>query len=89
MPIRDTSLVVIRRLLLLPGQLHVIPRLSILGGLNEGIRSRDDSWRNQAILLKTATGSESSVRVVCVSLAGAAPELPLFFNACKAQLLDC
>ena len=36
MPIRDTSLVVIRRLLLLPGRLHVIPRLSILGGLNEG-----------------------------------------------------
>jgi hypothetical protein len=39
--------------------------------------------------LKTAIGSESTVRVVCASLAGAAPELLLFFSPCKAQLLDC
>ncbi len=37
-------------------------------------------------LPKTAIGT---VRVVCASLAGAAPELLLFFSACKAQLLDC
>ena len=43
----------------------------------------------QAITLKTAIGGESTVRVVCASLAGAAPELLLFFSTCKAQLLDC
>ena len=45
--------------------------------------------QDQAITLKTAIGSESTVRVVCASLAGAAPELLLLFSACKAQLLDC
>ena len=44
---------------------------------------------DQAMTLKTAIGSESTVRLVCASLAGAAPELLLFFSACKAQLLDC
>jgi hypothetical protein len=39
--------------------------------------------------LKPAIGGESTVRVVCASLAGAAPELLLFFSTCKAQLLDC
>ena len=38
---------------------------------------------------QTAIGGESTVRVVCAFLAGAAPELLLFFSACKAQLLDC
>src|SRR5579864_3625490 len=42
-----------------------------------------------AITLNTAISGESTVRVVCVPLTGAAPELLLFFNACKAQLLDC
>jgi hypothetical protein len=42
----------------------------------------------EAITLKTATSRESTVRVVCVSLAGAAPELLLFFDTCEAQLLD-
>ena len=40
------------------------------------------------ITLKTAIGSESTVGVVCASLAGAAPELLLFFGAGMAQLLD-
>jgi hypothetical protein len=38
---------------------------------------------------KAYNGSESIVRVVCASLSSAAPELLLFFSACKAQLLDC
>lgn len=42
-----------------------------------------------AVTLKTATGGKKTVRVVCVSLAGAAPELLLFSNASKVQLLDC
>jgi hypothetical protein len=46
-------------------------------------------YRNQATTLKAAIGSESAVRIVCASLAGAAPELLLFLSACKAQLLDC
>jgi hypothetical protein len=40
-------------------------------------------------LLKTTMDRESIVRAVWLSLAGAAPELLLFFNACTAQLLDC
>jgi hypothetical protein len=44
-------------------------------------------WRNQALILITTTGSESTVRVACVSLA-VSPELLLFLGACKAQLLD-
>ena len=42
-----------------------------------------------AITLNTAISGESTVSVVCVSLTGAAPELLLFFSACKTQLLDC
>jgi hypothetical protein len=53
------------------------------------IEVRNGSFRKQAITLKTAIGGESTVRVVCASLAGAAPELLLFFSTCKAQLLDC
>ena len=38
---------------------------------------------------KTPIGSGSTICVMCASLAGAAPELLLFFSASKAQLLDC
>ena len=56
-----------------------------------GSTDRRDPYRVSSvgpIALKAAIGSESAIGVVCASLAGAAPELLLFFSASKAQLLD-
>jgi hypothetical protein len=57
-----------------------------------GPTDQRDSYRVSRvgpIALKAAIGSESAIRVVCASLAGAAPELLLFFSSSQAQLLDC
>ena len=56
--------------------------------VSTAVAKQSKNFSQPAITLKTVIGCESTVRVVCVSLAGAAPELLLFFNTGKAQLLD-
>ena len=67
----------------------LLPLVQLVETVKDCIARYDQKIEELAITLKTAIGSESTVRVVCASLAGAAPELLLFFSACKAQLLDC